>query len=115
MLKKAKTQILTFTQYITVLEGEVKIWRTGGVVPEEQWATMEKAKTEALPAPPPAPKTGSPPQTTSPPHTPVGKAVPDRLMESVSRASTPYTLVEDEREEFMKRENELNDLLTQKV
>ncbi|KAI0225386.1 hypothetical protein L0F63_001825, partial [Massospora cicadina] len=97
MLKKTKAQLLTFQQYIGALEGEVKVWRSGGTVPKENYATMGKAGaiSDASPQPPPPP---SGPALLPP------KPIPDHLSDNLSRPSTPGTLVEDEREEFMRHE-----------
>lgn len=107
MLKKTKAQMLTFQQYINALEGEVKIWRSGGTVLKENYATMGKAGTipDALPQPPPL--------SSSPVMLPP-KPIPDHLSDNMSRPSTPGTLVEEEREEFMRRENDLTSMLAEK-
>ncbi|KAI8052494.1 P-loop containing nucleoside triphosphate hydrolase protein [Syncephalis plumigaleata] len=42
LLKKAKSEAVSFKSYISALEGEVKVWRSGGTVPEEQYASFEK-------------------------------------------------------------------------
>src|SRR6266498_2750537 len=55
LLKKAKNEAVSFQQYISALEGEVGVWRSGGTVPKEKWASMDKATS--APAQPPTPTT----------------------------------------------------------
>ncbi|KAI8583484.1 hypothetical protein K450DRAFT_221443 [Umbelopsis ramanniana AG] len=100
LLKKVKSEAVTYQQYITALEGEVIIWRQGGQVPESSWATMEKATKGNLP------QVASPQQTTATAFKP--------LVED-SRPATPALVLEkDEREEFLRRENELMDQIAEK-
>ncbi|RFU27045.1 hypothetical protein B7463_g9316, partial [Scytalidium lignicola] len=107
LLKKAQTQITTFENYVQSLQGEVEQWRSGESVPKEKWAPplavagLARAKAE--------------PQTPRP-------STPSRLTES--RAETPaisersgtpsLPLDKDEREEFLRRENELQDQISEK-
>ncbi|KAJ9060783.1 hypothetical protein DSO57_1027176 [Entomophthora muscae] len=110
MLKKTKAQMVSFQQYISALEGEVKVWRSGGTVPKESYAAMGKGGATTSPSQTPAqPPSPGPAPALAPP-----KAIPDHLLDNLSRPSTPGTLVEDEREEFMRRENDLTSLLTEK-
>ncbi|RKP38929.1 kinesin heavy chain [Dimargaris cristalligena] len=99
LLKSAKAQEISFKSYIGALEGEVKIWRMGGTVPPEQYATLERARAiggRPAPAALPAPSIGS-------------------IISDVLRPMTPaVALADDEREEFLKRENELTDQLAEK-
>jgi kinesin family protein 5 len=98
LLKRVKSEAVTFQTYIAALEGEVSIWRTGGTVPEDKWVSIEKIKSGDFSALPPASGFKSP--------------VPD----DTSRPATPATVLEkDEREEFLKRENELMDQIAEKV
>ncbi|KAJ3414582.1 hypothetical protein HDV05_006321 [Chytridiales sp. JEL 0842] len=94
MLKKAKQEVSTLQTYITSLEGEITQWRCGKSLSQSEWITLgaaasaESASTAAVP--------------------PAVAA----LMGPGSRAGTPVpALTEDEREEFLKRENELSDQL----
>ncbi len=102
LLKKVKTETVTFRAYINALEGEVSMWRSGNVVPEDKWVTMEKVTrgdTSTMSPLPPAPGFKSP--------------VP--ALDDLSRPATPAIILEkDEREEFLKRENELMDQITEK-
>ncbi|KAJ0115387.1 hypothetical protein N8I77_000755 [Diaporthe amygdali] len=104
LLGKAKTQITTFENYIVSLEGEVQQWRAGEQVPKDKWVPSLSADgtTKSLPARP---------------------STPSRLI-SESRAETPVAseragtpsipMDKDEREEFLRRENELQDQLSEK-
>jgi kinesin family protein 5 len=108
MLGKAKTQITTFENYIVNLEGEVQLWRAGETVPPERWVQplsaggASGAKAEARM---PRPSTPS-------------RLLPDSRAETPAiseRAGTPsLPLDKDEREEFLRRENELQDQLAEK-
>ncbi|KAL2157521.1 hypothetical protein VTH06DRAFT_6072 [Thermothelomyces fergusii] len=109
MLAKAKTQITTFENYISNLEGELQLWRAGETVPRERWVPplsadgAAGAKAEGKPARP---------------------STPSRLLQDRSGAETPgiseragtpsLPLDKDEREEFLRRENELQDQLAEK-
>ncbi|KAJ5593816.1 uncharacterized protein N7459_000024 [Penicillium hispanicum] len=112
LLRKAQTQVTSFESYISALELEVNTWRGGESVPKDQWtpargsevvsATKAEART-------PRPATPSRLQETARSETPR----PDsRLGE---RSSTPSLVLEkDEREEFLRRENELQDQIAEK-
>lgn len=101
LIKKVKSEAVTYQQYIAALEGEVIIWRQGGQVSEASWATMEKATKGDLP------QVTSPQQAAPPAFKPI---VED------SRPATPALVLEkDEREEFLRRENELMDQIAEKV
>ncbi|KAJ2665319.1 hypothetical protein IWW48_000207 [Coemansia sp. RSA 1200] len=158
MLKKSRAQCISFQAYISALEGEVKIWRTGGSVESDNYATWERiaGKDKQPPAPAPHPQTTTPtssrvhrytgaltPRTGTPTAgrhsvsagvgnsarplspTPTGTRVSSPtptlglndslLAELGSRSGSPITVMsEDEREEFLRRENELNDLIADK-
>jgi len=111
MLKKAQTQVTTFENYIASLESEVQLWRAGESVPRERWtpafspefATAKKG--DSLPP-------GTPTRLTSQsrPDTP---SIPDSRME-IERSGTPSAMDKDEKEEFLRRENELQDQLSEK-
>jgi len=100
LIKKVKSEAVTYQQYIAALEGEVIIWRQGGQVPEASWASMEKATKGELS------QVTSPQQAAAPAFKP--------LVED-SRPATPALVLEkDEREEFLRRENELMDQIAEK-
>lgn len=112
LLKKAQRDNANASAYIGLLEQEVAIWREGGKVNEEQWASMEKAlglgegELEKLVGTGGAKGSG---RTTPRP------LALDRLSEGgASRPDTPTStgLGSDEREEFLKRQNEMEDQLS---
>ncbi|KAG0160823.1 hypothetical protein PDIDSM_8353 [Penicillium digitatum] len=112
LLRKAQSQMTNFENYISALEGEVSMWRSGDSVPKDQWTPsrgselVSAAKTEAR-----APRPGTPSrlQETARSETPR----PDSRVGD--RSSTPSLVLEkDEREEFLRRENEFQDQLSEK-
>ena len=113
LLKKAQTQITTYENYVTGLEGEVQKWRNGETVLKENWtlplATQRvagaKAESEA-----PRPGTPSRLQEISRSET------PSRSESRVGdRSSTPSVMLEkDERDEFLRRENEFQDQISER-
>lgn len=112
LLRKAQTQATTFETYISALENEINVWRTGENVPKEQWTPsrgneiVSAARTEARA---PRPATPSRLQETARAETPR----PDSRLGD--RSSTPSLVLEkDEREEFLRRENELQDQIAEK-
>lgn len=131
LLKKAQSDTGRQLSYITLLEGELTIWRSGGHVDEAEWATMEKALGVKLHVNDSGQVSvgGS---SISPKHsgretpsTPTG-TVSNRAsaiashpaleaLRELARPGTPsVTLEKDEREEFLRRENELSDQLAEK-
>ncbi|EQL03048.1 hypothetical protein G6O67_000735 [Ophiocordyceps sinensis] len=108
LLKKAQGQVVNFESYIHGLEGEIQLWRSGESVPKERWVLSAphdgvfgtKADARA-----PRPPTPSRQATESRSETPV-------LSERAGTPSLP--LEKDEREEFLRRENELQDQLAEK-
>lgn len=101
LLKKVKSEAVTYQQYISALEGEIGIWRQGGQVPEANWVTMERAAKNDLPQ-------ILPQQATAPAFKPI--------ISDDSRPATPALVLEkDEREDFLRRENELMDQIAEKV
>ncbi|KAI9481665.1 MAG: kinesin heavy chain [Benjaminiella poitrasii] len=94
LLKKFKTETVTFKSYIAALEGEVTVWRSGATVPEDRWVTMDKVTRGEV-------MMRSPSSML--------------LQEELSRPTTPAIVLEkDERDEFLRRENELMDQITDK-
>ena len=93
MLKKTTAELAAVREYAAALEEENKIWRSGGKVDESKWTpslqslSTSRTKSTASPAP-----TGF----------------------SDSRPDTPVTMDKDEKEEFLRRENELSDQLAEK-
>ncbi|KNE58285.1 hypothetical protein AMAG_05094 [Allomyces macrogynus ATCC 38327] len=122
LLKKSELQIVSFKDYIVALEGEVSLWRAGSAVPPERFVTFDKfSKGELQPLPAPngaeaaamsaATEIVRPGSTVS-----LASAATNGSSASVKvdlRTSSP-PLDNDEKEEFLKRENELMDDLTKK-
>ncbi|KAJ1551783.1 hypothetical protein HK096_010041, partial [Nowakowskiella sp. JEL0078] len=91
LLKKAKADAATMQGYIVSLEGEITVWRSGSKVPPESWVSLISAPLDGSTPIPPTP-------------------LPD-----IPRSSTPaLPLTDDEREEFLRRENELSDQIAEK-
>lgn len=109
LLKKAQGQVTNFENYIANLEGEIQLWRAGESVPKDRWTAPISADGAAAPK--------SEPRTPRP-------STPSRQLAAESRSETPVMsersgtpsipLEKDEREEFLKRENELQDQLAER-
>ena len=113
LLKKAQNQVTTYETYVSSLEGEVQSWRSGETVPKEKWAPplaaggVTGARAESRPGRPATPSRLQE----------VGRSETPSRSESRAgdRASTPSIVLEkDEREEFLRRENELQDQVAEK-
>ena len=115
LLKKAQSQVTTFEEYISNLESEVSSWRNGETVPRERW-TLAKTQNQPPPKRPesrPLPSTPSR-MTSSDSRRAETPSRPESRLE-LDRASTPSVVLEkDEREEFLRRENEIQDQLADK-
>lgn len=114
LLKRAQADVGRYQNYIASLEAELKIWRAGGKVPESEWAEMSKVAAAVNAAgegsAPPAAK--GPGSSLARPQTPAVEG----LRELSSRPETPtaVSMDKDEREEFLRRENELADQVAEK-
>lgn len=117
MLKTAQKDVGKYASYVNLLEAELQTWRTGGKVPPVDYASMDKATLDP-------PKSAAPPSTTSSsksptpssrPFTPSIPAVEGLKEGAISRPDTPASVDKDEREEFLRRENELTDQLGEKA
>jgi kinesin family protein 5 len=122
LLQKAQLANTSFQKYIAVLEAELAIWHTGGHVDETEWATSAiKGGTHAV-APTPKKSVTSPSATPagatptmSRSMTPVNPVVEGLRTEMYSRPPTPTAMLDkDEKEDFLKRENELTDALAER-
>lgn len=114
LLKKAQNQVITFEIYLSSLEGEVHAWRSGESVPKERWAPplLGEAATAAR-ADSRAPRPGTPSRFQSE----LGRTdTPSRSESRIGdRSSTPSIVLDkDEREEFLRRENELQDQIAER-
>ncbi|EFR00458.1 kinesin heavy chain [Nannizzia gypsea CBS 118893] len=114
LLKKAQSQVTTFETYISALENEVQVWRTGENPPKEKWTTLRSTDTVgSLKADARAPRPGTPSRLQSDISRSETPSRPDSRFGD--RSSTPSIVLErDEREEFLRRENELQDQLAEK-
>ncbi|KAK6527677.1 Kinesin heavy chain [Orbilia ellipsospora] len=134
LLRKAQQQMFTFQEYVGSLESEVSVWRSGDTVPKERWVAPTPA-VEAIihQAAQPASATqqqkergsigsalakdlGRPstPARFSADITPVSPGRPDSRADLMRSATPTVMLDKDEKEEFLKRENELQDQLAEK-
>jgi kinesin family protein 5 len=112
MLKKVQGQVTTFENYIGALEGEVTMWRGGETVPKEKWTQpLEPSPSSGRKAAStPRPGTPSRVEATRNSETPR----PDSRMD-LDRAGTPsIPLDKDEKDDFLRRENELQDQVAEK-
>ncbi|KAI4721350.1 kinesin-domain-containing protein [Aureobasidium sp. EXF-10727] len=111
LLRKAQSQVSSFETYISNLESEVGSWRKGQAVPKEQWTpTLKDGPAKSAPRPATPSLLG---ESRKGAETPTSSR-PDSRMD-LERAGTPTTALEkDEREEFLRRENELQDQLAEK-
>ena len=115
LLQKAQISNASYQRQMAALEAELAIWRAGGAVDPSEWAptTGDKAGSAAMAKRTPTSPTPSTSTTRS--ATPVNPAV-EGLKDFDSRPQTPTVigLDKDEREEFLKRENELIDQLAER-
>lgn len=114
LLKKAQNQVTTFENYVADLQGEVQLWRSGETVPKERWAPpLAKDGVSGTRVESKAQRPGTPSRVLS------DNLRIDTPSRSESRAgdrsSTPNILLDkDERDEFLRRENELQDQIAEK-
>ena len=114
LLKKAQSQVTTYESYVGSLEGEVQAWRNGESVPRERWAAplaaggISHSRNESL-----AHRPSTPSRLQE-----IGRSesTPSRSESRLGdRSATPSVVLEkDEREEFLRRENELQDQVAEK-
>ena len=112
MLKKIQGQVTTFENHIGALETEVTLWRGGETVPKEKWIPPLENVGPAPKKTPPTPRSGTPSRldATRSSETPR----PDSRMD-LERAGTPsIPLDKDEKDDFLRRENELQDQVAEK-
>ena len=113
LLKKAQSQITTYESYVSTLEQEVHAWRNGETVSKDRWAPPLSAGSVAGPK-------GDLLQHR--PATPsrlqeIGRSeTPSRSESRIGdRSSTPSIVLEkDEREDFLRRENDFQDQISEK-
>lgn len=108
LLKKAQGQVTNFESYISNLESEIQQWRSGEAVPKDRWTLPSSEPVAKKPAEARQPQRPSTPSRLSA-ETRSETPIPSE------RASTPVIALEkDEREEFLRRENELQDQLAER-
>lgn len=112
LLKKAQAQVITYESYVSGLEEEVYRWRSGETVPKEQWVApmgrdgVIKSKPESR---------SQRPGTPSRMQAEIGRVETPRPDSRLAdRSSSPSIMDKDEREEFLKRENEFQDQIAEK-
>ncbi|KAF8590607.1 kinesin heavy chain [Ramaria rubella] len=113
LLKKAQMANTSYQAYIAALEAELSVWRSGGRVEPGEYAVADKTGPSiSTPKRSPVPSTPS----TARSLTPSIPAVESLRGDLDSRPPTPTVvgLEKDEREDFLKRENELSDQLAEK-
>lgn len=103
MLKKTTAELAAAREYASQLEEEVKVWRSGGSVQQDKWTPpinqlVARGPVAAVRATGVSPTPSSPTPADSRPDTP----------------STYGALDKDERDDFLRRENELSDQLAEK-
>lgn len=124
LLRKAQSRVTTYESYLGALEGEVQLWRSGETVPKERWAPPRAAAEASAPKPDARTSTAEAKAEAKAGAAAAGRPGTPRLPEqqlpeSISRvgerSSTPSIVLDrDEREEFLRRENELQDALAEK-
>lgn len=110
-LKSAQNQVLSFEKYLALLNSELRLWRNGETVSSEQWVPPMGGESAARDVKSPVPPTSSGLRMEA-----LRSDTPSRPdSRTGERSSTPSLIVEkDEREEFLRRENELQDQLAEK-
>ncbi|KAK9773562.1 putative Kinesin [Seiridium cardinale] len=108
MLKKSQLSITNFENWASAADGELQLWRAGESVPRDKWTPA--FGTEGVAAAKPEAKA---PRPSTP-----SRLIPESRAETpalTERSGTPsIPLDKDEREEFLRRENELQDQLAEK-
>ena len=115
LLKKAQNQVTTYEKYVSGLEEEIQRWRGGESVPRERWMRpVSKDGSPSLKIDSRAHRSGSPTkwQADSSPQADNPSRPESRVTD---RASTPPVVMDrDEKEEFLRRENEFQDQIAEK-
>lgn len=128
LLKEAKGRVVLFQEYVGELEWELSLWRGGEQVTRDKWVAQRQIVPDEAP---PSTKRGSifgtpsrDGRSTPTPMSPIASISLQREMNLSQRShgeasgrttpSGPVILERDEREEFLKRENELQDSIAEK-
>jgi kinesin family protein 5 len=113
LLKKAQGQVTSFETYISTLEGEVQQWREGRAVPKDQWAPPLEKGASAGKRPPSTPSRAQTPRIDAAKGAETPTRPDSRL--DIERSGTPsIPLEKDEKDEFLRRENELQDQVAER-
>ncbi|KAL9715167.1 hypothetical protein Ac2012v2_001828 [Leucoagaricus gongylophorus] len=114
LLQKAQLANTSYQKHILSLEAELTIWRSGGHVDESEWVLIGKGGAVPPKKVPtsPTPSASIPSSRSMTPVNPVIEGLRD--LESRPQTPTVVALEKDEREEFLRRENELSDTLAEK-
>jgi kinesin family protein 5 len=126
MLKKTVAELAAVREHASKLEEEVSVWRKGMQVESTDWVASLQSAGPTKEGGAMGSRRGmsgvvSPPIPSTPSRigTPGGGPLSSLLspFQSDSRPETPtvYSLPVDEKEEFLRRENELSDQLADKV
>ncbi|KAI0322238.1 kinesin heavy chain [Amylostereum chailletii] len=112
LLQKAQVTNASHQKAIAALEAELAVWRAGGTVDPSEYAAGDKAGATS---PPPKKTPTATTPSTARSMTPVNPVL-EGLKDLDSRPQTPTVvgLDKDERDEFLKRENELSDQLAER-
>ncbi|RSH95610.1 hypothetical protein EHS25_000702 [Saitozyma podzolica] len=123
MLKKTVAELAAVREHAARLEEEVNTWRNGGKVDQANW-TPALAAVLAGEAPAAARKALSPQPTpdssvaasrvSTPGATTSASLSPAAMLDSRPETPTAYSLPQDERDEFLRLQNELEDQLHEK-
>ena len=121
LLKKTVAELAAVREFAAALAAEVEIWRSGGIVDPTNWTTSQPAAAPSkrlvnyglisTPTASGSSRAGTPGGML----TPGGSVTDGSRPETPTVFGTPSTLEKDEREEFLRRENELSDQLAEKV
>lgn len=120
LLQKANAANSSYQKYIAALEAEIAIWRSGGHVEKAEWASSGKADAPGAVAAPKrtaaqAPRSPTPSSSRSmTPAIPAVESLRADLADSRPQTPTVVGMDKDEREDFLRRENELSDQLAER-
>jgi kinesin family protein 5 len=125
MLKKTVAELAAVREHAARLEEEVNTWRNGGTVNQANWTpalaavlageTPSAAARKAL-SPQPTPDSSVAASRVSTPGAMTSASLsPAALLDSRPETPTAYSLPQDERDEFLRLQNELEDQLHEKV
>ena len=114
LLRKAQNQVTTYESYVSSLEGEVQLWRSGESVPKDRWAPpIVNDIVNGVKAEHRGPRPGTPSRLQSESSRSETPSRSDSRL--ADRSSTPSIVLDkDEREDFLRRENELQDQVAEK-